>query len=63
MGINDLKKLYEKEDRFRLYVDRWAANIGLAVDEILRQALTREVAKSYMDKKPGSAYMPMGECV
>lgn len=67
VGIKDLKKLYEKEDRFRRYVDRTAANYGLTMNEVLSQALTREVAKSYMDERPGSAlasgYMPMGECV
>lgn len=67
VGIKDLKKLYEKEDRFRRYVDRTAANYGLTMNEVLSQALTREVARSYMDEGSGSAlasgYMPMGECV
>lgn len=67
MMDKELYEQYEQSPDFKRYVDRSAANYGLTVDEVFSQALTREVAKSYMDKKPGSAsesaYMPMGECV
>ena len=62
----DLKHFYQSNNRFRGYVDRCAANDCVVADEILSRALTREVARYYLDEEPGrtvaSTYAPMGEC-
>ncbi|MCM1058653.1 MAG: hypothetical protein NC517_13785 [Firmicutes bacterium] len=63
----DLYDFYQSNERFRLYVDRCAANNRIPVEEVINYALTREVAQSYMDQASGiavaSTHMPIGECV
>lgn len=61
-----MRDFYQSSERFRGYVDRYAASDGVTVDVILSRALTREVARYYLDEEPGrtvaSTYAPMGEC-
>lgn len=46
-----LKDIYQNNDRFRRYVDRSAENYKITVNEVFSQAMTREVAQSYMDEE------------
>ena len=63
----NLKHFYQNNNRFRGYVDRYAASDGVTAEEILSRALTREVDRYYLDEEPGhtvaSTYAPMGECI
>ncbi len=63
----NLKGFYQSNERFRAYVDRFAASRGVPAEDILRLALTREVAQSYIGDEQGprvaSTYAPIGECV
>ncbi|MCM1191998.1 MAG: hypothetical protein NC123_18280 [Butyrivibrio sp.] len=63
----NLHDFYQSNERFRLYVDRCAANNRVPVEEVLGYALTRKVASAYMDQASGAAvastYAPVGECV
>lgn len=47
----NLKGLYLNNDRSRRYVDHSAANYKITVNEVFSQAMTREVAQSYMDEE------------
>lgn len=49
MDDKDLTKLYERDARFRRYADRNSAAYGIGTDEVLSQALTREVARYYLE--------------
>lgn len=67
-----MQKYYARSPRFRAYVDRCAAQARVSAKEILRHALSREVAKMYhaaeteeakIFQSGSSAYAPEGECV
>lgn len=70
--IDNLNDFYQNSERFRDYVDRCVRNGRVTVAEILSRALTREVAKYYLEDEAeeagripasNSTYAPMGECV
>ena len=67
-----MQKYYARSPKFRAYVDHCAAQARVSAKEILRHALSREVARSYHEQEVqedgryqagSSAYTPMGECV
>lgn len=67
-----MQEYYARSPRFRAYVDRCAAQARVSAKEILRHALSREVAKMYQAAETEEAkifqsgsttYAPVGECV
>lgn len=68
----DLKELYDKNEDFKLYVDKCCANDGYhktsTKEEILNTAITKEVVNMYSDninklgKNIKSIFNPHGEC-
>lgn len=64
--------LYNRNARFKAYVDRCCKADKRSVKEVLSLALVREAGKSYLEAEAeeagripaaNSTYAPMGECV
>ncbi len=71
IAANQMLDLYNRNARFKDYVDRCCKADKRSVEDVLSLALVQEVGKSYMKAEAeaarilaaNSTYAPMGECV
>ena len=51
MGVNkiDTGKMYEENEKFRQYVDKYCKTYKISAKEALEHALVKEVAESYAE--------------
>ena len=49
MAGTKLKEIYETNDDFREYVDRYSRTYGITVEQALKSMLVRLVAKHYTE--------------
>lgn len=71
-AANQMLDRYNRNARFKAYVDRCCKADKRSVKEVLSLALVREAGKSYLEAEAeeagripaaNSTYAPMGECV
>ena len=51
--MSDIKNLYDGNENFRRYTDRYAAEFGLSTEEALKHSVVRNAAEYYKDAEKG----------
>ena len=49
--MNNLKDFYNRNEDFKMYVDRYCNQYGLTVDEALEHEVVKRVAAQYREKE------------
>ena len=51
--MSDIKNLYDGNENFRRYTDRYAAEFGLSTEEALTHSVVRNAAEYYENAEKG----------
>jgi len=46
-----MQKLYQENENFKDYVDKYAKMVGAEIDDVLKLKIVKETAKMYMENE------------